>query len=63
MIRQSLMCHPNLAVYTAEWSDDTHTIPKLEIQIEAQTRCVNWESVDDWARERALRPGWEKQAI
>ncbi|KAK3686195.1 hypothetical protein B0T22DRAFT_443279 [Podospora appendiculata] len=56
-LRQSLMCHPNTAVYTAQWQDDPHSPIRKDIKSDAVTTCVKWDSLDGWARPRALVPG------
>ncbi|KAI1412051.1 hypothetical protein F5Y13DRAFT_200386 [Hypoxylon sp. FL1857] len=60
MLRQAVMCRPNTAIYTAEWSDESHRAPNLNLKLDATTTCVNWENLNGWAIERALLPGWDK---
>ncbi|KAK3328592.1 hypothetical protein B0T19DRAFT_424970 [Cercophora scortea] len=57
VIRQSLMCHPNTAIYTAQWQDDPHSPISNAIKSDAVTTCVKWDSLEGWARQRALVPG------
>ncbi|KAI1173215.1 hypothetical protein F4777DRAFT_581224 [Nemania sp. FL0916] len=61
-LRQALMCHANTAVYTAEWVADSHEPINKHIRGKATTTCVKWDSVNDWARQRALRGGTYKYA-
>jgi hypothetical protein len=53
-LRQSVMCHPDLVVYIAEWVGDSHDPAGKVLRSSAQTACVNWDYLDDWARKRAL---------
>ncbi|KAK4031496.1 hypothetical protein C8A01DRAFT_51441 [Parachaetomium inaequale] len=56
-IRQALMCHANTALYTAEWMNDSHVPINKELRSGAVTTCVKWDSLDRWARKKALVPG------
>ncbi|KAI5861117.1 hypothetical protein GGS23DRAFT_606346 [Durotheca rogersii] len=58
-IRQALMCHANIGLYTSEWDEETH-MPSRSLETNSVTTCVRWDSVNDWARQRALRPGQYK---
>ncbi|QSZ36857.1 hypothetical protein DSL72_006740 [Monilinia vaccinii-corymbosi] len=58
-IRQALMCHANTALYTSEWDSRTH-MPSRDLRSGAVTTCVQWDSLDTWARQRALVPGHYK---
>ncbi|KAI1764095.1 hypothetical protein GGR53DRAFT_494963 [Hypoxylon sp. FL1150] len=55
-IRQALMCHANTGLYTSEWDEETR-LPSRNLKSNSVTTCVRWDSVNDWARQRALRPG------
>ncbi|KAI1823340.1 hypothetical protein F4861DRAFT_335712 [Xylaria intraflava] len=55
-IRQALMCNANTGVYTSEWDYETHN-PSRSLETRSSTTCVRWDSLDSWARERALVPG------
>ncbi|KAI0107267.1 hypothetical protein GGR51DRAFT_559608 [Nemania sp. FL0031] len=61
-LRQVLMCHANTAVYTAEWVADSHEPVNKLVRGKAMTACVKWDTVNDWARQRALRDGNYKYA-
>ncbi|KAI0414007.1 hypothetical protein F5X98DRAFT_378148 [Xylaria grammica] len=52
-IRQALMCHANTGLYTSEWDYEHHN-PSRELESNSVTTCVKWQSVDNWARQRAL---------
>lgn len=51
------MCHANTDVYTAEWLNDTHHPLNKDLKTSKHATCVRWESLDSWARQRALVPG------
>ncbi|KAH9883704.1 hypothetical protein F4778DRAFT_788360 [Xylariomycetidae sp. FL2044] len=56
-LRQAVMCQPNLAITTFEWvSKEVSPNEKLQ-KLETATTCTNWDSFNDWARQRALRAG------
>ncbi|KAI0428593.1 hypothetical protein F5Y09DRAFT_343505 [Xylaria sp. FL1042] len=55
-IRQALMCHANTDVYTSEWNYESHN-PSTNIQSRSSTTCVRWDSLNNWARDKALVPG------
>ncbi|KAI1123880.1 hypothetical protein F5Y10DRAFT_42684 [Nemania abortiva] len=55
-IRQALMCHANLGVYTSEWDYKLHN-PSRSLESRSSTTCVRWDTLNSWARERALVPG------
>ncbi|KAI0468728.1 hypothetical protein F4859DRAFT_201021 [Xylaria cf. heliscus] len=55
-IRQALMCHANTGVYTSEWNYETHN-PSRNLESRSPSTCVRWDSLNDWARDRALVPG------
>ena len=56
-IRQSLMCHANSVMYTAEWIADYHAPQFAVISGGGPSTCVKWDSLNDWALQRALIPG------
>ncbi|KAF2872026.1 hypothetical protein BDV95DRAFT_635637 [Massariosphaeria phaeospora] len=56
-LRQAVMCHANTDFYSAEWISDSTQPMSKELRSEGKQRCVNWESLDVWARSRALIPG------
>ncbi|KAI0538676.1 hypothetical protein GGR58DRAFT_500842 [Xylaria digitata] len=56
-IRQSLMCHANTEMHTGIWVYDPEIPHATALGSHAATTCVNWESLDGWARGRALVPG------
>ena len=49
------MCRPDLTLYIAEWIDDSHARRSKQLRSNAQTKCVNWDLLDGWARKRALK--------
>ncbi|KAI0480380.1 hypothetical protein GGR56DRAFT_625922 [Xylariaceae sp. FL0804] len=55
MIRQSLMCRPDTSIYPFHWGEDG--IPSNHVKSKTPTTCVRWDSLDNWASKRALRPG------
>jgi hypothetical protein len=55
-IREALMCHANTGVYTSEWNYETHN-PSRSLESRSPSTCVTWDSLNDWARDRALVPG------
>ncbi|KAL7622857.1 hypothetical protein AAE478_006536 [Parahypoxylon ruwenzoriense] len=58
-IRQALMCHANTGLYTSQWDEKTR-MPSRNLNSNSVTTCVRWDSLNDWARQRALRPGQYK---
>ncbi|KAH8882451.1 hypothetical protein GQ53DRAFT_787495 [Thozetella sp. PMI_491] len=56
-IRESLMCHANTAAYMIEWAEDPHAFLGIQLTSSAVTTCVNWDSLNSWARKRALVKG------
>ncbi|KAI0469740.1 hypothetical protein GGR56DRAFT_668474 [Xylariaceae sp. FL0804] len=52
-IRQALMCHADTSLYTREWDEETR-VPGAEISPKTPTMCVHWDSLDSWARLKAL---------
>ncbi|KAI1079888.1 hypothetical protein F5B20DRAFT_580684 [Whalleya microplaca] len=57
VLRQAVICHANVQVNTAEWVDEDNFLGGKELRSDSTTTCVKWDSVDGWARPRALRPG------
>ncbi|KAF2270618.1 hypothetical protein CC78DRAFT_611502 [Lojkania enalia] len=54
-IRQALMCHPNTAFYAAHWiMSEKGPKADLDSTSGAMHKCVKWESLDQWAKERAM---------
>ncbi|KAF2178041.1 hypothetical protein K469DRAFT_696153 [Zopfia rhizophila CBS 207.26] len=56
IIRRSVMCHADTAVYVAEWIGDSREPVSKELKSNAERMCVNWESLHNWVRSRALLP-------
>ncbi|KAK4216300.1 hypothetical protein QBC37DRAFT_338389 [Rhypophila decipiens] len=56
-IRQALMCHANTDIYTIEWVDDDAFPVAPDLRSKAVAKCVDWNHLDSWARQRALLPG------
>lgn len=50
------MCHADVGLYTAEWIADSHEPENKVLKTNADTVCVNWDAIDQWARKRALKP-------
>ncbi|TLD15136.1 hypothetical protein PspLS_10596 [Pyricularia sp. CBS 133598] len=55
MIRQSLMCRPDTSLYPFHWGPDG--IPSNHVKAKTPKTCVRWDSLENWAQKRALRPG------
>ncbi|KAJ8132571.1 hypothetical protein O1611_g1052 [Lasiodiplodia mahajangana] len=56
-LRQAVMCHPNTAITTFEWIDEVNALEGKEQKLEAMTTCAKWDSINDWARKKALVKG------
>ncbi|KAI1147641.1 hypothetical protein F4825DRAFT_455274 [Nemania diffusa] len=56
-IRQAVMCHANTELHTGVWVESPEELMSGIILGHTSTTCVRWDSVNDWARSRALRPG------
>jgi hypothetical protein len=56
-MRQALMCHANTEVHSGVWTYDPNVPNHVKLASRAMTTCVKWDSVDAWARKRALLPG------
>ncbi|KAI1409006.1 hypothetical protein F5Y13DRAFT_171318 [Hypoxylon sp. FL1857] len=56
-LRQALMCNPNTEIHTAEWLNRPHELGDKELSGQSTTTCLKWDSLDKWARPRALRAG------
>ncbi|KAF2638103.1 hypothetical protein P280DRAFT_492029 [Massarina eburnea CBS 473.64] len=54
LYRQHVMCHGYPTFYTGEWVADSKSFPNKELRPGGLTKCVNWDSMDGWARQRAL---------
>ena len=48
------MCRADTALYSAEWVKGSHEPDNKEIRSDAEVMCVKWDSIDSWARSRAL---------
>ncbi|KAI1393103.1 uncharacterized protein F4822DRAFT_383572 [Hypoxylon trugodes] len=57
VLRQALMCHANVQVNTAEWVDENNFLGGKELRLDPTTNCVKWDTLDGWARARALKSG------
>ncbi|KAI1378117.1 hypothetical protein F4677DRAFT_444029 [Hypoxylon crocopeplum] len=57
VLRQAVMCHANVQVNTAEWVDEDNFLGGKELRSDSKATCVKWDSVDGWARPRALKSG------
>ena len=60
MIRQKVMCHPSLDTYTIEWKSKHASDLKHNLRTTSESRCANWEALDEWARKRARIRGRDK---
>ncbi|KAI0846170.1 hypothetical protein F5Y00DRAFT_264889 [Daldinia vernicosa] len=56
-IRQALMCHANTEIHTGQWIYDPDRPQASKLGSHSITTCVNWDSLNNWARSRALRAG------
>ena len=56
-IRQDLVCHANTAVWIPQWSEHSYHPDGMIMRTNAQTQCVDWERLDEWAKERVLVAG------
>ena len=50
-IRQELMCRGDVSLTTYEWLPDLQ-IPWAKLSYDHE--CINWESIQDWAKERTV---------
>ncbi|KAF2019508.1 hypothetical protein BU24DRAFT_459176 [Aaosphaeria arxii CBS 175.79] len=57
VFRQSIMCHAYPSFYLGEWVADSHEFPNIELMAQGSTKCVDWDSLDTWARKRKLVQG------
>ncbi|KAK4107237.1 hypothetical protein N656DRAFT_849603 [Canariomyces notabilis] len=56
-MRQTLLCHANTAIYTVEYTGNPRSPVGRDLKSRAVTKCVNWDALNGWARQRALVPG------
>ncbi|KAI3332789.1 hypothetical protein F4824DRAFT_282476 [Ustulina deusta] len=56
-LRQAVMCHPNTAITTFEWIDEINPLEGKAQRLDAMSTCARWDSIDDWARKKALVKG------
>ncbi|KAK8010984.1 Protein of unknown function DUF3328 [Apiospora arundinis] len=56
-IRQALMCHANVELHTGIWVYDPQRPQASQLGSHSQATCVKWDSLNNWARSRALVPG------
>ncbi|KAI0386457.1 hypothetical protein F5Y04DRAFT_122839 [Hypomontagnella monticulosa] len=56
-IRQALMCHANTEIHTGQWVYDPLRPQASKLGSHSPTTCVKWDSLNNWARNRALVPG------
>lgn len=54
-IRRTIMCHADVSVYAATWIADSHEKPNKDLISNGERECVNWDAIDKWSRERALK--------
>ncbi|KAK4870691.1 hypothetical protein LT330_005039 [Penicillium expansum] len=50
-IRQTLMCHADISIYTYDWIPN-YRKPWPNFRVDHE--CVNWELLDDWAKEHSF---------
>ncbi|KAK4445306.1 hypothetical protein QBC34DRAFT_306978, partial [Podospora aff. communis PSN243] len=64
LLRAGVMCRGDVAPLTMRWG---HTQPKPLANFSSAHRCVNWESINDWARRRTVarlfEPGYLRHPI
>lgn len=53
-IRKSLMCHVDVAMGSAVWIADSDKEHSKNLRSNAEVKCVNWDAVESWAKERVL---------
>ena len=53
------MCHANTILYTTEWEEPNKPKSRIskELRTGAKMKCVKWDPINNWVRERALVPG------
>ncbi|KAI1174991.1 hypothetical protein F4777DRAFT_579437 [Nemania sp. FL0916] len=56
-IRQAVMCHANTELHTAVWVENPERPMTGLLVGHTPTTCVRWDSLNNWARSRALVPG------
>lgn len=57
-LRQSIMCHADTTPATMRW-DQTQKLPIINVS--SPHECVNWASINGWARQRSVdtfEPGY-----
>jgi hypothetical protein len=50
-LRQTLMCQPDVSVYTLEWTP--HSRVKPTVRVPQAHACVDWSALHEWMLERA----------
>jgi len=60
-LRRSILCNADTTVYTFTWTDAEFVRPGIwrpKPKTNQERKCVKWEAVEAWARERhvALNP-------
>lgn len=48
VLRQSLMCHGDLAIHTYSW-EDIQLVPYPNFKVEHE--CKNWDAIMDWTKQ------------
>ncbi|KAF2106023.1 hypothetical protein BDV96DRAFT_607804 [Lophiotrema nucula] len=56
-LRDDIMCHPNVAIYIPVWDESGLFPDGMRMITNGETKCVNWDALDQWARKRALSAG------
>ena len=51
MLRQSIMCHADIAPVTMRWG---HTQPVPLANFSSPHQCANWADINDWAKTRSI---------
>jgi hypothetical protein len=59
LLGQSIMCHPDLSLWSAEWVSNNAAVRSKEIRSNAELECVNWDMINQWALPRALQRGYK----
>lgn len=56
-IRQAIMCHASTEILSLVWTENQDDPNAKDLGPRGKTTCIDWGSLDGWARQRALVPG------
>ncbi|KAI1108467.1 hypothetical protein F5Y14DRAFT_459518 [Nemania sp. NC0429] len=56
-IRQSIMCHASTEILSLVWTNNPDEPNAKDLGARGKTTCIDWDSLDGWARKRALVSG------